>query len=221
MNKKIVFILSIIAISVLGGYYVWAVSPPGSVDPATGVVDSITGAAETTYTAPSVDFDTTYTCTLTITDDKGSRGFDDVDILVLSDSAPPTVDIRIFDSGDNDVTETKTWLKDDNYTVKFKAIDNKSGLDYYEYYIYQCEAGGTLCDEANPIDHTTGNYNGEIGTEVTKEHLMEAGKSPKKYNLEGSGTYKIHFLATDKVDQTADQYRWLSFDFSPPTIEIR
>ncbi len=135
------------------------------------------------------------------------------------DITPPTVDIRIFDSTNIDVTEIKSWLKADTYTIKFKAKDDESGSNNYEYYIYKCPGGS--CDYANPIDHVTGDYAGEVGIEVIKTHLMEAGKSPKKYNLEGAGAYLIKFLATDKAGKTGSKDRGVNFDFTPPWTEIR
>jgi len=138
------------------------------------------------------------------------------------DTTSPTTEIRIFDSTDTDITDTKSWLKSDNYTIKFKAIDNESGLDYYEYYIYECEEGGIPCNIT--IDHITGNYTGEIDIEVTKEHSMGAGKSPKKYYLEGLGRYKILFLPTDKAGNTESNpektTRYVNFDFTPPETWI-
>ena len=64
----------------------------GAVEPATGTVDPVTGAATTTFTAPLIDANTTYTCMLTIADDKGSSDYDSVNILVKN-NYPPTANI--------------------------------------------------------------------------------------------------------------------------------
>ncbi len=64
------------------------VPPPGLVDPAVGTVNPVTGAAQTTYTAPLIDVDTTYTCTLNIADNKGSSDYDSVNISVKTNQPP-------------------------------------------------------------------------------------------------------------------------------------
>jgi len=139
----------------------------------------------------------------------------------LSDAVPPTTGIKIIRTATGeDVTTAGTWLRADTYTIKFFAQDNESGLNTYNYLIYPCDQYLKNC--SSPIDDVTGNYNGEIGIKVEKNHSMDAGKSPKKYYLEGEGRYLIVLTVKDKspTGNPTTTSKGLNFDFTPPKTWI-
>ncbi len=128
------------------------------------------------------------------------------------DNTPPTTEIKIIrTSTGEDVTAAGTWLKTDNYTIKFEDKDEPggSGLKYCEYSIYACDSGGTNCTTA-VVPFTTRNCNWSF--------QITAGTSP--YHLEGVGRYRIYSGATDNTDNSGTDYKYLNFDFTPPGTRI-
>jgi PKD repeat protein len=52
--------------------------------------------AQPTYTAPSVDQDTTYTCTLTVSDNKGASASDSMNVLVKNNNPPSAKNLSAY-----------------------------------------------------------------------------------------------------------------------------
>lgn len=108
----------------------------------TGGTLSNPNIAQPTYTAPLVNSDTTYTCTLTVTDSKGLSGSDSANILVKNNRPPTAVNLYrdipdwcinpfqfrlnwTFSDPDNDKQYAKWIQVDDN--PNFTSIDHDSG----------------------------------------------------------------------------------------------
>jgi len=53
----------------------------------------------------------------------------------------------------------------------------------------------------------------------TSENI--AGKTESNYYREGVGRYRIYSGARDMAGQSATEYKYINFDFTPPTTEIR
>jgi len=134
----------------------------------------------------------------------------------LKDTTRPTVEIRIFDSANNDVTETKEWLKADTYTIKLIATD-ETELQSCEYYILAFDPAEEI------ISPTTESCS---GTEHTISIEADAGKIEDKpdtdYWREGVGKYLIWFTAKDKAENEPIEAasKGLNFDFTPPETWI-
>ena len=136
----------------------------------------------------------------------------------LSDTTSPTTGIKIF-RGEEDVTTAGTWLRADNYTIKFEDRDQADGSGSNcencttQYSVYACDVGGTNC-ATSVISLTSRSPNWSF--------QITAGKTAPTYNLEGALRYRIYSGAKDMADNpSATQYRYINFDFTPPWTEIK
>ncbi len=136
------------------------------------------------------------------------------------DATPPTTAIKIKrKSTGEDLTAAGFWLRVDTYTIKFEDYDqsNGSGLNCEscscEYSVYSCNAGGTNCN--TPVISLTGRT-------PNSSFDISAGKTTPTYNLEGMGRYLIYSGTKDRANNpSATEYRYVNFDFTPPSAEIK
>ena len=137
----------------------------------------------------------------------------------LIDTTPPTTGIKIIRTATGeDVTAAGTWLRADNYTIKFEDKDQADGSGSNcenctcEYSVYACDAGGTNC--TTPVISLT-------GRSPNWSFQITAGKTDSNYYREGAGRYRIYSGARDRANYSATEYRYINFDFTPPWTEIR
>ena len=105
------------------------------------------------------------------------------------------------------------WLKEGYYTISISDTDPESGLNLNEckYKIEEWTVdGGSYVKDVTP---TTGRTcNGPVGINVGPGSPLTA---------EGPKVYKFIATAKNNVDMNATSSCWLSFDFTPPTTEIK
>ena len=126
------------------------------------------------------------------------------------DFTPPTSKIKIIrKSTGEDVTNK--WLRADTYTIKFEDEDLESGVKTCEYAIHSCDKGGTYCPASVSPFGTLRDCNFSFD--------IKAGKDASTYNLEYVGRFRIYSRAINGAGLSAESdWKWLSFDFTPPTF---
>lgn len=135
------------------------------------------------------------------------------------DTTPPTTTIKVKrKSTGEDLTAAGSWLRADTYTIQFEDKDQADGSGSNcencscEYSIYSCDVGGTNCNTVViSLTSRTPNFSFDI----------LAGKTAPTYNLEGAGRYRIYSGAKDMAGNSAFQYRYINFDFTPPKTEFK
>ena len=135
------------------------------------------------------------------------------------DITSPTTTIKVKrKSTGEDLTAASSWLRADTYTIQFEDHDQAAGSGSNcenctcEYSIYSCDVGGTNCNTlVVSLTSRTPNFSFDI----------VAGKTAPTYNLEGVGRYRIYSRAKDMAGNSAFEYRYINFDFTPPRTEIR
>ena len=110
MNNKKTILIIFIAIIIFAGFGFGKeilADPDGDLTfswSCTGGTLSDPNIAQPTFTAPMVDADTTYTCTLTVTDSYGFNATDSMDVLVknLTPTLPTAVNLSVDPPNSND-----------------------------------------------------------------------------------------------------------------------
>ena len=157
-------------------------------------------------------------CTNTI-QDCDETGFNCGGSCPSCDTTPPTTTIKVKrKSTGEDLTAAGSWLRADTYTIQFEDKDQADGSGSNcencscEYSIYSCDVGGTNCNTpVVSLTSRTPNFSFDI----------VAGKTAPTYNLEGAGRYRIYSGARDMAGNSAFQYRYINFDFTPPKTEFK
>jgi len=137
----------------------------------------------------------------------------------LSDTTPPTTKIKFKrKSTGEDLTAASSWLRADTYTIEFEDHDQVSGSGSNcehcgcEYSVYSCNAGGINCNtQVIP----------SVSRICNSSFDILAGKTVSTYNLEGMGRYLIYSEAKDMANNSATEYLYINFDFTPPQTEIK